>query len=147
MPDQTSRDWWSVVFCVFYLSSKTRKHVSNSGVRNRSTHMQHSECMRLRSYCNRAVWSAHSRRSVSAIFLLGNCNYVHGAGPQQCFASRNHYVHHVSITCVRLCVRACVCVCVCACLCLCVHNIYQLILLTGMSPRQALTRLEAGVIT
>ena len=46
MHDQTSSDWWSVVFCVFFLSSKTRKHVSNSGVRNRSTHMQRSECMR-----------------------------------------------------------------------------------------------------
>ena len=49
MHDQTSSDWRSVAFCVFYLSSKTRKHVSNSGVRKRSTHMQRSECMRL---CN-----------------------------------------------------------------------------------------------
>ena len=36
---------------------------------------------------------AHSRRSVSAISVLGSCNYAHGAGPEQCFALYNLLIY------------------------------------------------------
>ena len=102
MHDQTSSDWWSVVFCVFYLSSKTRStfptQESGTAQHTCSARRLRSECLRQRSYCNRA--SAHSRRSVSAIFLLGNCNYVHGAGPNS--ASRFQSSEKVCNDLIRL---------------------------------------------